>query len=205
MKTLIFWRRAALLPALLLNSIALSNMNAETPSKTETAVLGGGCFWCVEAVYHRIDGVVSVESGYAGGHVKNPTYKQVITGKTGHAEVVKITYDPDKITYDQVIGLFWEAHDPTTLNRQGADVGPQYRSIILYENDAQKQIAETSKVNAAANFDDPIVTEIVPLRAFYMAEGYHQDYYENNSRQGYCTYVIKPKLKKLGLDVAPDR
>lgn len=175
-------------------------MSAGSTNSTEVATLGGGCFWCVEAVYERIDGVQSVVSGYAGGQKANPTYEEVCAGTTGHAEVVQIYFDPEVISYEDILDLFWKVHDPTTLNRQGADVGTQYRSIILYNGEAQVQAAERSKAKAAAYFDDPIVTEIVPLSAFYEAEKYHQDYYENNPYAGYCTFVIRPKLQKLGLD-----
>jgi peptide-methionine (S)-S-oxide reductase len=168
--------------------------------KTELATLGGGCFWCTEAVYEKIDGVVSVTSGYAGGNKKDPSYEDVLTGKTGHAEVIQIEYDPDKIGYGEILELFWKAHDPTTLNRQGADVGTQYRSIILYHNDLQKDAAEKSIKKASSLFDRPIVTEIKPLDKFYPAENYHQDYYEKNPNAGYCRIVISPKLKKLGLE-----
>jgi peptide-methionine (S)-S-oxide reductase len=166
----------------------------------EVATLGGGCFWCIEAVYERIDGVKAVVSGYAGGDKPNPTYEEVCTGTTGHAEVVQVYFDPEVISYEGILDLFWKAHDPTTLNRQGADVGTQYRSIILYNSETQARAAERSKAGAAADFDNPVVTEIVPLTAFYEAERYHQDYYDNNPYAGYCTFVIKPKLQKLGLD-----
>lgn len=165
----------------------------------EKATLAGGCFWCLEAVYKRISGVVEVTSGYAGGHVANPTYKEVCTGQTGHAEVVQIEYDPSIVSYEQILDLFWEAHDPTTLNRQGADVGTQYRSAIFYHNDEQRRIAQESKEKAQENFSDPIVTEINELDAFYSAEDYHQDYFDTNPQAGYCRVVIEPKLKKLGL------
>jgi peptide-methionine (S)-S-oxide reductase len=168
-------------------------------SGTEVATLGGGCFWCVEAVYERIDGVVEVVSGYAGGHTINPTYEEVCSGKTGHAEVVQIHYDPDRIDYKKIVDLFWKAHDPTTPNRQGADVGTQYRSIILYESEEQKKIAEQSRSEASGQFERPVVTEIEPLDVFYEAEKYHQDYFDNNPFAGYCNFVIKPKLDKLGL------
>ena len=175
-----------------------SNMSTENGS--EIATLGGGCFWCIEAVYERIDGVREVISGYAGGDEADPTYEEVCSGSTGHAEVVQIHFDPEVISYEEILDLFWKAHDPTTVNRQGADVGTQYRSIILYDSEAQGRAAERSKAAAAADFDRPIVTEIVPLTAFYKAETYHQDYYQNNPRAGYCTFVIRPKLQKLGLD-----
>ena len=171
-------------------------MNAEE-KETDRALVGGGCFWCVEAVYQTVPGILSATSGYAGGKVPNPTYEQVCTGRTGHAEVVQIEFDPAKISYEQVIDLFWKAHDPTTLNRQGADVGTQYRSIILYENEAQKAAAEKSKAAAQAQFKNPIVTEIVPLQVFYPAETYHQDFYDKNPDYPYSQAVIAPKLEKL--------
>ena len=168
-------------------------------TKREKATLAGGCFWCLEAVYKRITGVLEVTSGYAGGHVANPSYKEVCTGQTGHAEVVQIEYDPSVISFDQILDLFWEAHDPTTLNRQGADVGTQYRSAIFYHNEEQRKAAEESKKAAQGSFSDPIVTEITELGDFYPAEDYHQDYYDLNPRAGYCRVIIEPKLKKLGL------
>ncbi len=161
------------------------------------ATLGGGCFWCLEAVYERVDGVVSVVSGYAGGTTAHPTYEQVCTGNTGHAEVVQITFDPKKISYQEILKIFWSAHDPTTLNRQGADVGTQYRSVIFTDSDEQRKEAEASKRDAQKDFDDPIVTEIAPLTAFYPAEDYHQDYFAKNPNAAYCSIVIAPKLKKL--------
>jgi peptide-methionine (S)-S-oxide reductase len=162
-----------------------------------TATLGGGCFWCLEAVFERIDGVRSVVSGYAGGTAPNPTYKAVCAGTTGHAEVVQIAYDPAVVSYDKLLETFWECHDPTTLNRQGADAGTQYRSIILYHDEAQRRAAERSREEAQKRFDDPIVTEVVPLKIFHPAEDYHQDYFANNPDAAYCVFVIKPKLKKL--------
>ena len=167
------------------------------PMQTETATLGGGCFWCVEAVYERLPGIISVVSGYAGGQTENPTYEEIGTGRTGHAEVVQIAYDPSKISYEKIIDLFWDAHDPTTLNRQGADTGPQYRSIILTENDDQMRIANESKTRAQSKSKSPIVTEIVPLTKFYPAEDYHQDFYRENPMHPYNQAVIRPKLKKL--------
>jgi peptide-methionine (S)-S-oxide reductase len=164
---------------------------------TERATLGGGCFWCLEAVFERLPGIKAVTSGYAGGHTKNPTYKEVCAGDTGHAEVVQIEFDPSVISFEKLLEVFWTAHDPTTLNRQGGDVGTQYRSVIFYENDAQKAAAEKSKAAAAKKFPGPIVTEIVPLTHFYKAEGYHQDYFRNNRNAPYCQLVIEPKLKKL--------
>jgi len=167
------------------------------PMKTEKATLGGGCFWCVEAVYETLPGILSVTSGYAGGQTENPTYEDICTGKTGHAEVVQIEYDPAKISYQRIIDLFWEAHDPTTLNRQGADAGTQYRSIILTSDDALKKAAEESKARAQAKFKSPIVTEIVPLEKFYPAEDYHQDFYRENPMHPYNLAVTRPKLKKF--------
>jgi peptide-methionine (S)-S-oxide reductase len=175
--------------------LAFGSMNAE--AKTARATVGGGCFWCVEAVYQTAPGILGVTSGYAGGNLSNPTYEEVSTGRTGHAEVVQIEFDPDQISYEQVLDLFWKAHDPTTLNRQGPDTGPQYRSIILYENEEEKAIAEKSKKAAQAQFKDPIVTEIVPLNAFYSAEQYHQDFYQNNPNYPYSRAIIRPKLEKL--------
>jgi len=164
---------------------------------TELATYGGGCFWCVEAIFQRLEGVKSVASGYAGGKRDNPTYEEVCAGITGHAEVIQIEFDPGKISYEDLLDVFWQAHDPTTLNRQGADVGTQYRSIILYHSDRQKEAAEKSKKTAASQFKNPIVTEIVPLTKFYKAERYHQNYFNNNPSAPYCTYVIRPKLDKL--------
>ena len=168
-------------------------------AKSEIATLGGGCFWCVEAVFQRIEGVISVKPGYAGGNVKNPTYKQICTGNTGHAEVAKIEFDPSKITYSQILNVFWQSHDPTTLNRQGNDVGTQYRSVIFFHNESQKEIAKKSKVDAdkSGYWDNEIVTEVTLLNNYYDAEDYHDNYYNNNPNQPYCLFVIKPKLDKL--------
>jgi len=173
------------------------NTASAKPSSTDTAhaYLGGGCFWCVEAVFETMDGVSAVVSGYAGGKGR-ATYHNL--GATGHAEVVRIDYDPSKVTYEQLLDLFWEAHDPTTPNRQGADHGSQYRSIILYTSDSERAAAEKSRDAAQAGFHDPVVTEIVPLTEFYEAEEGHQDYFARNSDNRYCQVVIKPKLKKLG-------
>jgi len=168
-----------------------------TPSLAR-ATFGGGCFWCTEAVFETEPGVKSVVSGYAGGHVKDPTYRAVCEGTTGHAEVIQIEFDPSVVTYERLLELFWDAHDPTTLNRQGADEGTQYRSIILVHDEAQKLAAEKSKAAAQPRFRNPIVTEIAPLADFYPAEGYHQDYFRNNRGAPYCRAVIAPKLKKLG-------
>jgi peptide-methionine (S)-S-oxide reductase len=180
---------------LLFSVLALGAVSAD--QKTAYATVGGGCFWCVEAVYQTVPGVLSVTSGYAGGSVTNPTYEEVCTGRTGHAEVVRIEFDTTKISYEQIIDLFWKAHDPTTLNRQGPDAGTQYRSIILYEDETQKAIAEKSKTAAQAHFKDPIVTEIVRLDAFYPAEKYHQDFYRQNPNYPYCRVIIRPKLEKF--------
>jgi peptide-methionine (S)-S-oxide reductase len=174
-----------------------TNSMNNTTNKTELADFGGGCFWCMEAVFERLPGVVSVTSGFAGGTTENPTYQQVCTETTGHAEVTEIAFDPAKISYDQLLEVFWQAHDPTTLNRQGADEGTSYRSIILYRDQQQQLLAEKSKLAAQKNFHHPIVTEIVPLKKFYQAEDHHQKYYDNNSNQGYCQVVIAPKLEKL--------
>jgi len=168
-------------------------------AKSEIATLGGGCFWCVEAVFQRIEGVLSVKPGYAGGDIKNPTYKQICTGNTGHAEVAKIEFDPEKITYSQILNVFWQSHDPTTLNRQGNDVGTQYRSVIFFHDEIQREIAEKSKIDAdkSGYWDNKIVTEITLLNNYYDAEDYHDNYYNNNPNQPYCLFVIKPKLDKL--------
>lgn len=171
----------------------------ETARKTDTATFGTGCFWCTEAIFQQLDGVLKVSSGYSGGHVKNPTYKEVCEGTTGHAECVEIVYDPEKITYDELLEVFWQTHDPTTLNRQGNDVGTQYRSAIFYHNAEQKAKAEKYKaeLDKSGAWDKPIVTEITPASTFYVAENYHQDYYNNNGSAPYCYYVIRPKLEKF--------
>jgi peptide-methionine (S)-S-oxide reductase len=165
----------------------------------EKATFGSGCFWCTEAVFERLNGVNKVVSGYAGGTVENPTYEQVCSGKTGHAEVTQITYDPKVITYDELLEVFWRTHDPTTLNRQGNDVGTQYRSVIFYHNEEQKPLAEKYKeeLNKSGAWDKPIVTEIKPFTNFYPAENYHQNYYDNNPAQPYCSFVITPKVEKF--------
>ncbi|HNQ89078.1 MAG TPA: peptide-methionine (S)-S-oxide reductase MsrA [Verrucomicrobiota bacterium] len=168
-----------------------------TPSAIELATFGGGCFWCLEAVFERLEGVTSVTSGYSGGHDPKPTYKSVCTGATGHAEVIQIAFNPARIAYKTLLDVFWAAHDPTTLNRQGPDVGTQYRSVIFYHSDAQRQTAEQSRATAAAQFKRPIVTRIEPLVRFFPAEGYHQDYFKNNPNYPYCQVVIRPKLEKL--------
>lgn len=168
-------------------------------NKLETATLGGGCFWCVEAIYLDVKGVESVVSGYAGGAIANPTYEQVCSGRTGHAEVVQVNFDPEVISYEDILYIFWRTHDPTTLNRQGADVGTQYRSVIFYHDEVQKEIAERSKqeTDASGLWPNPIVTEIAPLTDFYKAEEYHQDYYRLNPNQPYCRMVIDPKVQKF--------
>ncbi len=166
---------------------------------TENIVFGGGCFWCTEAIFQRLNGVLKVVSGYAGGHTASPTYREICTGNTGHAEVIQITFDPGIIDLSTILEIFWHLHDPTTLNKQGADEGTQYRSIILYETEEQKEIAEKSKLKTEAEkvYSDPIVTEIVALEKFYPAEDYHQNYFNNNQNQGYCRIVINPKVQKL--------
>jgi peptide-methionine (S)-S-oxide reductase len=171
---------------------------SDKPAATQRITFGGGCFWCLEAVFQRLKGVKSVASGYAGGDVPNPSYKMVCTGETGHAEVVQLEFDPAQVSYETLMHVFWAAHDPTTLNRQGNDHGTQYRSIILYENEKQKAEAEKSKAEAQKDFKDPIVTQIVPLKTFYKAEDYHQDYFNSTGdRNPYCSVVIRPKLQKL--------
>ncbi len=195
------WARLLVAASLFASFLPLP-MNAapestNAPQKLETATMGGGCFWCAEAVFQRIPGVKTVVSGFAGGTTPNPTYEEVCTGETGHAEVIQIQFDPAVISYEKLLEVFWEAHDPTTLNRQGADHGTQYRSIILYSNDAQKTAAEKSKADAAKHFSSPITTQIVPLTKFYPAEDYHQNYYNTHKSQGYCQFVIGPKLHKL--------
>ena len=178
-----------------------SNQNTQESSEKGTeAILGGGCFWCTEAVFEKINGVTEVVSGYAGGKSENPTYKEICTGKSGHAEVIRIIFDPAKISFAKILDIFGLCHDPTTLNRQGADVGTQYRSTIMFLSDEQKKIAEDWKKKLSNKFADPVVTEIVKAPIFYRAEEYHQDYYRKNPNQGYCSYVIRPKLKKLNLE-----
>lgn len=174
-------------------------MEVNNNVKTEKATFGGGCFWCTEAQFQYLDGVTKVESGYAGGTVPNPTYEQVGTGTTGHAEVIQVTYDPSKITYEELLQAFWQSHDPTQLNRQGNDVGPQYRSVILYHNEDQHKLAELykEKLQQSGAYDKPVVTEIAPMTAFYKAEDYHQNYYNQNGSQPYCHFVIQPKLEKF--------
>lgn len=167
--------------------------------KMERATFGAGCFWCVEAIFKRIKGVKSVVSGYAGGTKKNPTYEEVCSGKTGHAEVVQIAFNPKIASYKKLLEFFWRSHDPTSLNRQGPDIGTQYRSVIFYHNEKQKKIAGQSRDEVAGKFDKPVVTEIRPLKNFYKAENHHQGYYDKNSNAFYCRLVIRPKLEKLKL------
>ncbi len=176
----------------------MSEKVLETSGK-DTATLGGGCFWCLEAVFENLRGVERVVSGYAGGHAANPSYQQVCTGATGHAEVVQITFDPSVISYREVLEVFFGIHDPTTLNRQGADVGTQYRSAIFYHSPEQRRVAEQTlaELNASGVWDRPLVTEVVALEEFYPAEGYHQGYFRNNPGQGYCQAVVSPKVAKF--------
>lgn len=182
------------------------NSETSTPMKDQEiekgmalATFGNGCFWCTEAIFQQLKGVTKVVSGYAGGKVKNPSYKEVCTGVTGHAEVIQITYDPAVISYPELLEVFWQTHDPTTLNRQGADVGTQYRSVVFYHSEEQKQLAESykKKLDESGAFDNPIVTEISPLTEYYPAEDYHQNYYKLNGSAPYCSYVIQPKLEKF--------
>jgi len=178
----------------------------KTGNKLEVVTLGSGCFWCTEAVFERLQGVDKVISGYSGGHVKNPSYREVTTGTTGHAEVCQVWFDPKVISFEEILDVFWHTHDPTTLNRQGNDVGPQYRSAIFYHSEEQKQVAEASKarMEASGEFKDPIVTEITEFANFYEAENYHQDYFANNPNQPYCTFIVAPKVKKFKA-AYPDR
>lgn len=168
-------------------------------STTDTATFGAGCFWCVEAVFQRLNGVISIESGYSGGTVKNPSYREVCNGTTGHAEVCRIVYDKTKVTFDELLEVFWKTHDPTTLNQQGNDHGTQYRSAIFYHNDEQKKLAEKYKteINNSGAYEKPIVTEISPLINYYKAEDYHQNYFNLNGQEGYCKFVIQPKVEKF--------
>lgn len=179
---------------------SFANFSNMTSSNTDTATFGAGCFWCVEAVFQRLEGVLKVVSGYSGGHVKNPTYEEVTSKTTGHVEVCRIIYDPSKISYDELLEVFWQTHDPTTPNRQGNDVGPQYRSVIFYHNNEQQEKAKRYKteLDASGAFDKPLVTGVEPLINFYEAEDYHQNYYNlNKNANPYCYYVIQPKLEKF--------
>jgi len=176
-----------------------NELYSQNNKKMEIATFGSGCFWCSEAIFEKLKGVESVESGYSGGHDTNPTYTEVCKGTTGHAEVIQIKFNPDIISYKDLLEVFWQTHDPTTLNRQGADVGTQYRSVIFYHNQQQKQLAieYKKKLDDAGIYNKPIVTEISEFSKFYKAEDYHQDYYENNKAQSYCSFVITPKLDKF--------
>lgn len=175
------------------------NLKSMTNQKTDTAILGAGCFWCVEAVFQQLDGVLKVTSGYSGGHVANPTYEQVCSKKTGHVEVCQIVYDPLKITFGQLLEVFWKTHDPTTPDQQGNDRGPQYRSVIFYQNEEQKRLSEEYKaeLNKSGVWSKPVITSIEPLKNYYEAEDYHQNYFNANPDQLYCRYVIQPKLEKF--------
>lgn len=170
-----------------------------TGATTDTAFFGTGCFWCTEAIFQQLEGVSKVTSGYSGGKVDNPTYKQVCSGNTGHAECLKIEYDPAKITFDELLEIFWQTHDPTTLNRQGNDVGTQYRSVVFYQTEQQKSKVEKYKaeLNKSGAWENPVVTTIEPMTKFYPAENYHQNYYNDNTGQGYCQFVIRPKVEKF--------
>lgn len=176
-----------------------TNKKTVKMEKKEMITLGAGCFWCVEAVFLQADGILKVESGYMGGSLKNPTYKDICTGETGHAEVVQITFDSEKISISDILEIFWKTHDPTTLNRQGNDAGTQYRSVIFYHNEIQKNIADKLKIdlNSSGAYSKPLVTEISPSSTFYVAENYHQNYYNLNGSQPYCYFVIKPKIEKF--------
>jgi peptide-methionine (S)-S-oxide reductase len=189
--------KAVLIPALSSVLLAMTASASAAAAKLESLVLGGGCFWCTEAAYELLPGVRNVVSGYAGGHVANPTYEQINTKKTGHAEVIRIDYDPAVVSLERLLDFFWQVHNPTQVGGQGNDIGPQYRSIILFADAAQKAAAEKSRAKAAAEFRDPITTEIVALEKFWEAEAYHQDYFRRNPNQGYCAYVIAPKISKL--------
>jgi len=187
----------ALIFSLFTGGVSTSFSSTMNTNQTELATLGGGCFWCLEGCFELLPGVKAVTSGYAAGKTENPTYKEVCEGDTGHAEVVQIEFDPTVITYDKLLETFWQIHDPTTLNRQGNDVGTQYRSIILYHTEAQKTAAEKSVKEAQKELSRPIVTQIEPLKRFYPAEAYHQDYFRNNPNQGYCQMVVRPKVEKV--------
>ncbi len=180
----------------LTNQITMENLNL---GETDTLTLGGGCFWCIEAVLLNLEGVASVSSGYSGGKTKNPTYREVCSGLTGHAEVVQVVYEPSKVSFEEILEVFFTMHDPTTLNRQGNDAGTQYRSVIFYNSPMQKSKAEkiVSDLDKSGSYDKPIVTQVAPLTVYYKAEDYHQNYFNLNSEQGYCQYVIQPKLDKF--------
>lgn len=173
--------------------------NSVPSSQIDTATFGGGCFWCTEAQFQLLDGVLSVQSGFSGGSIKNPSYKEVCTGLTGHAEVIQVTYDTTKLSYDELLEAFWTSHDPTQLNRQGNDVGTQYRSVIFYHSEKQHELAEAykKKLNESGAYDKPVVTEISPMTVFYKAEDYHQNYFNQNGDQPYCQFVVAPKVEKF--------
>ncbi|MGQ0827087.1 MAG: peptide-methionine (S)-S-oxide reductase MsrA [Bacteroidota bacterium] len=181
------------------NKTTYQEPQLEKTNNMDTATFGAGCFWCVEAQFQLLNGVISVQSGFEGGTVKNPSYKEVCNGTTGHAEVCEVVYDPSKITYDELLQAFWKSHDPTQLNRQGNDIGTQYRSVIFYHNEKQRELAEKYKkeLNASGVWDKPIVTEISPAATFYKAENYHQDYFNLNGNESYCQFVIQPKIEKF--------
>lgn len=183
----------------ILLALLMSTYQTSDEIKLKQATFGAGCFWCVEAIYESLEGVFNVESGYSGGHVDNPSYQQVTSGRSGHAEVIRLDFDPLIITYEQLLEVFWHTHDPTTKDRQGNDIGPQYRSVIYFHNDEQKSIASESKkrTDASGLWSRSIVTEISPLINYYTAESYHQDYFENNPNAGYCSIVIAPKVAKF--------
>ena len=182
-----------------INQTEMGNINELNNANLEIATFGAGCFWCTEAVYERLNGVEKVISGYSGGYVKNPSYKEVCTGTTGYAEVTQIYFNPEIISYEELLDVFWQTHDPTTLNRQGNDIGTQYRSVIFYNNEKQQKAAEESKrnIDMSGTLKDRVVTEISPLINFYEAEDYHQDYFKNNPNQPYCSVIIAPKIKKF--------
>jgi len=196
-------RRPFLLATLLLPMT--SPLSAAAAPQLASLVVGGGCFWCTEAAYELLPGVKGVVSGYAGGHVPNPTYEQISTKKTGHAEVIRIDYDPAVVSLERLLDYFWQVHNPTQVGGQGNDIGPQYRSVILYADAAQKEAAERSPARAAATFRDPITTEIAALERFWEAEAYHQDYFRRNPNAGYCAYVIAPKVKKLSEQLSKEK
>ena len=196
-------RRPFLLATLLLPMT--SPLSAAAAPQLASLVVGGGCFWCTEAAYELLPGVKGVVSGYAGGHVPNPTYEQISTKKTGHAEVIRIDYDPAVVSLERLLDYFWQVHNPTQVGGQGNDIGPQYRSVILYADAAQKEAAERSRARAAATFRDPITTEIAALERFWEAEAYHQDYFRRNPNAGYCAYVIAPKVKKLSEQLSKEK
>jgi peptide-methionine (S)-S-oxide reductase len=179
--------------------IILTTLTMQKENKTSEVVFGGGCFWCTEAIFKQLNGVMSVEPGYSGGDFKNPTYEDVCSGETGHAEVVRITYNPELISFEKLLEVFFLTHDPTTLNKQGADIGTQYRSVVFYSNSEQERITREviSKLNKNKAYDKPIVTEVSPLTIFYLAEGYHQNYFDRNKNQPYCRFIIQPKMEKF--------